>query len=247
MESSGERYLCPSCKSHHKPYPEARVKVTVSDSTLHEFFAPPGHTQSQYKGDTMHCDYITIPGACMDVLYHAFRTECAMLPPDKPLDVVLVMGYNDLVKGHSRDWMLDCLKCFSNLVFDLAKKNHPNTPNTVAIASLMYPPQLAWFNDNGPEPANYVNEKEKIDWLNAQIHELNIQNSSPYYPRFHTYGVRTSTRVSKDRYGKQQKYHVKYHRWEHWREEDRVTMLHLRNDRRFKMGKAVNNYFVLRT
>ena len=183
----------------------------------------------------------------MDVLYHAFRTECAMLPPDKPLDVVLVMGYNDLVKGHSRDWMLDCLKCFSNLVFDLAKKNHPNTPNTVAIASLMYPPQLAWFNDNGPEPANYVNEKEKIDWLNAQIHELNIQNSSPYYPRFHTYGVRTSTRVSKDRYGKQQKYHVKYHRWEHWREEDRVTMLPLRNDRRFKIGKAVNNYFVLRT
>ena len=106
---------------------------------------------------------------------------------------------------------------------------------------------MAWFNDNGPEPANYVNEKEKIDWLNAQIHELNIQNSSPYYPRFHTYGVRTSTRVSKDRYGKEQKYHVKYHRWEHWREEDRVTMLHPRNDRRFKMGQAVNNYFVLRT
>ena len=78
----------------------------------------------------------------MDVLYHAFRTECAMLPPDKPLDVVLVMGYNDLVKGHSRDWMLDCLKCFSNLVFDLAKKNHPDTPNTVAIASLMYPPPV---------------------------------------------------------------------------------------------------------
>ena len=183
----------------------------------------------------------------MDVLYNAFRTEAAMLPPDRPLDVVLVMGYNDLIKGHAREWMLDCIKCFSNLVFNLGQKNHPDTPNTVAIASLMYPPQLAWFNDDGPEPVNYVNQKEKIDWLNAQIHELNLQNSCPFYPRFHTYGVRTSTRATKDRYGNQHNYSVKYHRWEHWRENEKVNMLHLRNDRRFKMGKAVNNYFVLRT
>ena len=195
----------------------------------------------------MHTDYVTIPGASMDTLFKAFRLECAMLPLDKPMDVVLVLGYNDLVKGHSRDWMMDCLNCFTSFISELANKNHPGIPNTVAIATLMYPPQLAWFHDNGPEPANYVNEKEKIDWLNKQIHELNLKNSCPFYPRFHTYGVRTSSRTFTDRYGNKHVYSVKYHRWEHWREEDRANMLHLRNDRRFKMGQAVNNYFILRT
>ena len=195
----------------------------------------------------MHCDYITIPGACMDTLFNAFKLDCAMLPPEKPLDVVLVMGYNDLVKGHARDWMLDCLKCFSNYIFGLASKNHPDIPNTVAIATMMYPPQLAWLYDNGPEPANYVNEKEKIDWLNTKIHELNIENSCPSYPRFHTYGVRTSTRSTTDMYGNVNVYSVKTHRWEHWREKEKSNMLHLRNDRRFKMGKAVNNYFISNT
>ena len=169
VENSDRAYLCPSCKSRHRSYPEARVKMVVSDSTLHEFFAPPGYTVSQYEGDTMHADYITIPGACMDTLFHAFRLDCDLLPPDKPIDVVLVMGYNDLVKGHSRHWIMECLNCFCRYVSDLAQKNHPDTPNTVAIATFMYPPQLAWLYDNGPEPPNYVNEKEKIDWLNAQL------------------------------------------------------------------------------
>ena len=112
---------------------------------------------------------------------------------------------------------------------------------------MMYPPQLAWLYDNGPEPANYSNEKEKIDWLNTKIHELNIENSCPSYPRFHTYGVRTSTRSTTDMYGNVNVYNVKTHRWEHWRETDKTNMLHLRNDRRFKMGKAVNNYFISHT
>ena len=187
VESSGQAYLCPSCKSRHRPYTEARVKITVSDSTLHEFFAPPGYTQTQYEGDVMHCDYITIPGACMDTLFDAFRMDCAILPPDKPIDVVLVMGYNDLVKGHSRHFMMECFNCFSNYVFELARKHHPDTPNTVAIASMMYPPQLAWFYDNGIEPANYVNEMEKINWLNSQEF-VSLLSSLPYVrsPHVHT-------------------------------------------------------------
>ena len=248
VESSDSGYLCPSCKSRHRCYPEDRVKMVVSDSTLHEFFAPPGYTgRIQYKGDIMHTDYITIPGACMDTLFHAFRLDCDILPPDKPIDVVLVMGYNDLVKGHSRHWIMECLNCFCRYVTDLAQKSHPDTPNTVAIATFMYPPQIAWLYDNGPEPPNYVNEKEKIDWLNTQIHELNVKNSCQFYPRFHTYGIRTSTRTTTDLFGNVKSYHVKLHRWEHWREQDRTRMLHLRDDRRFKMGRAVNNHFILRT
>ena len=41
-EAENKRYLCPSCKSFHLPYPdpENRIKVVVSDSTLHEFLLP---------------------------------------------------------------------------------------------------------------------------------------------------------------------------------------------------------------
>ena len=28
-------YLCPSCTSHHVPYPKTRTKLVISDSTLH--------------------------------------------------------------------------------------------------------------------------------------------------------------------------------------------------------------------
>ena len=41
--------------------------------------------------------------------------------------------------------------------------------------------------------------------------------------------------------------HLKTHRWEQWRETDRLRMLHLTNERRFVLGRAINEYFVNRT
>ena len=93
----------------------------------------------------------------------------------------------------------------------------------------------------------YNNQKEKIDWINAGIHQLNLANAAPMYPRFHTYGVRTATRRSTDMYGQEHHNRVKSHRWEHWVEAEPSNMLHLRDDRRFTMGRALNKYFVLRT
>ena len=69
-----------------------------------------------------------------------------------------------------------------------------------------------------------------------------MANNVPKYVGFHTYGV-----VKYDQYGQQYQTLVKSHRWEHWREQNRASMLHLRNDRRFKMGSAVINYFLCNT
>ena len=70
------------------------------------------------------------------------------------MDIVLVIGYNDLVKWPLQAIIMDCFEVFSELVLRLAKQNHPDIPNTLAIASIMYAPQLNWFSDNGPEPLN---------------------------------------------------------------------------------------------
>ena len=244
-ENKTDPYLCPSCKSLHPPYQGERVKVVVSDSTLHEFFAASPSLGAQlYPGDQLHADYITIPGADITTLKNAFRYDYVDKFLGYPLDVCLVAGYNEGRK-YSREQILHDIKRFSSLVIDAQSGL---SPNTFAIASLMYPPQLAWFPDNGefPFPA-YQNQLEKIDWINQKIHELNILNQVPMYPRFHTYGVRKDTRNRVDQYGQLHQRVLRSHRWEHWREAERGRMLHLRNDRRCKMGSAVIKYFIINT
>ena len=126
-------------------------------------------------------------------------------------------------------------------------ENGRRTGNTFTVASLMYPPRLCWFSDNGPIPYRYTNHLEKFDWLNAQIHALNAHNNSSSYPGLHSYGTRKSVMTVTDTDGNSQLRHSRTHRWEHWAESARRDKFTLRADRKFKMGKAVNNFFLYRT
>ena len=130
----------------------------VGDSTIHEFFAPQGYTATHYEGDLMHVDYLTIRGGYIHELIDTFRLEYERLQQSKPLDVVLVAGYADLLSGHSRDFIYEGFKRFADCVLTLGTKLAPGCTSTVAIASMMYPPKLAWIRDNGPEPYNYDNQ-----------------------------------------------------------------------------------------
>ena len=246
VESSGKGYLCPSCKSRHRPYTDRRIKVVVSD-ILHEFFAPPGYTRFNYSGDTLHVDYVTIAGATLPDLLHAFRLDYEMIPHTKPLDVVLVAGYSDLEQGFGREFIHQGYKVFTESVMNIGRQRNPDIANTVAVASLMYPPKLSWFSANGPEPYNYHNQISKIDYINHKIHQLNIDNNAKFYPGFHSYGTRKVTDTYTDITGQQQKQHYRSHRWEHWQETLRRDKVTLRLDRKFKMGNALNNYFITRT
>ena len=125
---------------------------------------------------------------------------------------------------------------------------HPTVLNTLAVATLLYPPQLAWFADNGAYPyQSYHNQIEKIDWLNTAIKEDNTASGIIYAPSMHTFGVRTDKKKWKDRYGQVRVRHVKSHRWGEWREQDKSRMLHLNNKIRVKMGKTVGRYFAICT
>ena len=137
-EFKDDPYLCPSCKSLHTPYPTGeRVKIVVSDSTLHEFFAAtPPYGHPQYPGDQIHVDYITIPGSDIKTLMNAFRHEYVEKFLGMPLDVCLVAGYNDLVRQHGREQIRDDLRDFSSLV---TGAQSGLTPNTFAVSTMMYP------------------------------------------------------------------------------------------------------------
>merc|ERR1712105_66537 len=58
-------------------------------------------------------------------------------------------------------------------------------------------------------------------------------------PKFHTYGIRTTTKKKRGRSVTESS-----HRWEWWRStESKDNMLHLDDKRRNTMGRAVNHYF----
>ena len=194
-------------------------------------------------GDVQHTDYLTISGATLETLFHAFKIEYSH--HTQPMDVVIIAGYNNLLRNQGREVMFDIIVKFGEYVRQLV--NEDGSSNTVTVGSLLYPPQLAWFADDGPQPENYTNQKEKINWLNGQIDRLNIQHGREHYMGVHKYGIRVTTRKWKDHYGRQHEKHIKKHRWEHWRESDKKNMLHLNNERRFVLGRAVNEYFINRT
>ena len=81
--------------------------------------------------------------------------------------------------------------------------------------------------------------------LYGKIDRLNIEHGMVNYLGVHKHGIRVVTRKWQDLHGQLQREHQ--HRWEQWREKVRSNMLHLTNDRRFVLGKAVNEFFINRT
>ena len=124
--------------------------------------------------------------------------------------------------------------------------DHPQ--NTCSIATMMYPPQLAWFPDDGecPYPRNQ-NRLHTIDWINDQINVINRRNGITEYLGAHTYGVRYAKKKWVDKFGQRRSCPVKVHRWNRWREQVKANQLHLSNEERFRLGHACNNYFIYNT
>ena len=77
------------------------------------------------------------------------------------MDVLIVAGYNDIIEVYSREYIMYEFSELTKMIINLNKE--PNeVPNTVAIAGLYYPPQLAWYLDNPVPAPNYVNQTEKL-------------------------------------------------------------------------------------
>ena len=244
------KFNCSSCKQVHGPTPTERIKLCVSDSTLHMFWAPPDIANSQpkvqYEGDIQHTNYITIPGGKIETIQQAFRIEYGK--ETRGIDVLVVAGLNNFLKRDTKEEVMRKLDMFRNTVMKQSQYLHPSTPNTFAVATLLYAPQLAWFPDDGDLPShNYRNHLEDIQWTNEQIIRFNKENGVPMAPHLHKYGVRRDNKTSKDRFGNISVRHTVNHRWEQWREKEAHWMLHLVDEKRIVMGQAVNKYFRFNT
>ena len=201
-------YFCPTCMGTHKCRMPYGLNICVSTSQLHAFH----HPREQgvvCPPDTSHVDWLTIPGGTISDLLHGWRVDYHR--EWRPMRVLLVAGLNDLLKGGDFHSVTEEIKRFGvNVRYQ--DQHHLGLTNEFSVATLLNPPKMVWFPDNGPPPPGHRDRQEELVQLNEWIDEYNRKNGRSCVPRFHNYGTRTTTRVVD---GTRQV--VKTHRWNEWR------------------------------
>ena len=72
--------------------------------------------------------------------------------------ILLVAGLNDLIKGGTRETVMESITSFKNMVA-LNNRYHPGAANQFAVAPLLCPPKLVWYEDNGQLPPGHAGNR----------------------------------------------------------------------------------------
>ena len=129
VEGNERSHFCITCKVEHKSETsesKKRLKICLSDSTLHEFWQPKD-SSVQSEGDLTHIDWITLSGARISQLTAAW--ELAYLDEKRPMDVLVIGGLDNIIKGHTGPATVAALEHLVELV-QWQGRFHPNEPNT---------------------------------------------------------------------------------------------------------------------
>ena len=229
-----KEYMCPSCEAPHPAWPDCGLNVCLSTSQLHEFHTPRDQ-EVICPPDPIHVDWLTIPGATIATLETAWQVD--YLKSGRPMRILLVAGLNDLLKGGNMESLTNSILTFKNAVDD-QNHYHPRIPNELVVSTLLNPPIITWFPDNGRPPRGHVNRLEEITAINNWIVEFN-QGYGHTTPRFHRFGVRMGRKMEN---GVSVPMHV--HQFRKWRQTEPVDrMLHLNDYWRIRLGGAVIKHF----
>ena len=231
-------YLCPTCQTTHLSRLDYGLNICVSDSQLHQFH----QLKDQGKvcaPDTSHVDWLTIPGGKIADLDLAWMLDYNR--EVRPMRILLVAGLNDLMRGGTRESVMESIRHFKETV-ELQNRHHFGADNQFAVAPLLCPPKLVWYADNGTMPEGHMgNRKDELELLNNDILSFNAQSGLLHVPHFNTLGVRRT----KYWYGDGSHRNIVQHRVNHWRaSEPMVDKVHLADSQRIRMGKMVVKYFV---
>ena len=159
-------YVCPTCKTTHLARPAYGLNICVSDSTLHNLHQPRDEGVV-CPADTTHVDWVTVPGSKIAELSLAWSVDYHR--EAQPMRILLVAGLNDLVKGGTRESVMEAITNFRYMVTQ-NNRYHPGADNQFAVAPLLCPPKLVWYEDNGRmPPAHAGNRKEEVEQLNNDI------------------------------------------------------------------------------
>ena len=235
-------YPCTTCAATpHSHKTGIRYPILLSSSILNLWQGR--RTENQYPGDDIHIDYLTIPGATIKTLHHALLAEYESAY--RPIDVLLVSGLNDILRGRTSDQVISDMERLVSAVMDLPRSNDCGALNTIGISTLPFPPKMSVI----PSDKRRIrgNKFEELSYLNDQIMNLNETLKLPsfpsaFVPKFHTWGLQTTKAPTKIR-PRNKLAHTTGHKIQGWREEELRNMLHLNNHLRLKMGKSCVSYF----
>ena len=221
-------YMCTTCMITHPARPEQGLNICLSTSQLHNIH----HSSVPCPPDPLHIDWLTVCGATIADLEYAWLLDYKEQP--RPMRILLSAGLNDLAKGKTRTDIVESILHF-RMVVDNQNRWHPHTKNELVVATILNPPKLVWFPDNGLPPPNHNNLLSQIKELNSWIAYFNQQNGK-ITPRFHRFGVKNGWRINKDR----KRVRVQCHQFQQWRQSEPVhDMLHLSDQWRGRMGIGV--------
>ena len=237
-------YPCITCKSTpHSHKIGVRYPVLVSSSILINWQGI--RSMSGYEGDEIHIDYQTIPGATVRELEHAFMAEYGNV--HRAVDVLLVAGLNDILRGATDHEILEDIQHFRDSVKSISARSGELYQGSFAAATLPFPPKITVIKDAHRKIVN--DRKDLMISLTSMIREFNRSgNHYPVIPTrlapcFHTWGIRTKKSSTSFTGPRMLMEGWINHRLGSWRETKPKDMLHLDDSVRIRMGKTCLGYF----
>ena len=230
-DRNGE-FFCVGCQRTHSAKSGIRTPLLLTSSTLANWR---GRMESNgYSGDMIHIDSIAIPGGKIKDLHRAFLAEYK--GAHRPVDVLITVGLNDISAGHSVHRILSDARALRDAVLNI-------THSSCAFTSLPYPPKLTTLYATHRQVRR--DHIQTIGEVNMGLDSINRERSQPLdpqrIPKFHTYGTR-GTRTPSEHPREWMAYRPQ-HKDSAWRERAPDQQLHLSDNIRLKMGKAVVRYF----
>ena len=228
-------YFCSTCEIGFHGYKTgSRYPVLVTSSMLLNWQGI--RSRNGYQGDKIHVDQIGISGAKIRDLEFAYLAEYAVI--HRPCDVLLVSGYNNILRGHSpKDIMAD-IRHFKGEVLK-------NPGSSFAVATIPLPPCMSKL----PEDLYKLTRPdmtERIVDLNDEIMQLNREPGQAMEvhraPCYHSWGLR-SKKLPREVGPRNLLEAMTSHSHQDWREARPIDQLHLSDDVRLRMGKAAIKYF----
>ena len=235
-EVSNLIYMCPTCVNSHPARPDIGLNVVVSTGQLHNIHHPSSPV-ARSDPDPFHIDWLTVCGATIPELETAWLADYRKQV--RPMRILISAGTDDFAMGRTRDEVVESLMHFKNAV-DKQNEYHPEVKNEFVVATLLNPPKICWFPDNGPAPANHTNMLADLKEINSWIINFNKWNGKDITPRFHRFGVRDGWEL--DMAGNRVK--VKRHIMSQWlQSEPRGERMHLSDRFRVRLGVGAVRHF----
>ena len=110
-------YFCEPYKTVHSTVSnvQEKLKVSVTSAEQHKYWETetvPFSGGLPFNNTQIHVDYLSIPGARLNELTAAWEIEYFDEP--RPMDVILVAGIGNVMKGHEVDSIMRSFKHISH-------------------------------------------------------------------------------------------------------------------------------------